>query len=658
LKTIQGLTAFILFWCSLFTCHPVLGSDSAEINSGSEEIDRLLDYYDQLCDKAVKTKSDTSLQHVQTYLSTQRKNHIANAHFYLAKYYMISGSKTNVAENFFESLRIYEELKDTMGVARLHLALARLNQQEQNYIEAINYYNNSHRFYEQIGNSHSIHHTLNELGTLYYRLQEFEQAQYYFLQALKSNIRFGQIDKAASSVNNIALAYANLNKRDKALEAFKVSLKISRLSHNEEMLANVLGNIGRLYKKAEKNDSAMFYISASLSEEKKIRNIENTIICYIDLGEMLLDKNNFDSGRAYVDTAMLLLESHPFQSLQLRTLRLMSDYYRQKEDYNQAFLYLSRFQSINDSIALAEKQQLAQGTRLRLALQTKDKEIKELTANVNAQEEKLSKGQITLNLLSIVSAILLLLTGMAINRAIKKSRINQELEELNRERNTLMTMVSHDLKSPLASLQGMLNLLESESNNLTADQKKYMQYMGEIIQNSNDMIKNVIDLGRVYEQNLRINQTSFEIRHTIERIVNQFIAAAAKKNIRIDFVNDSKNDLIKADESMLRRIMENLVSNALKFSPLNSDVKIVLSNPSSNTVCIGVYDRGPGISPDEQTKLFQKFQRLSAVPTGNETSSGLGLYIVKELVDKNNGQISYQLNPGGGSIFSVSLPLA
>ena len=109
---------------------------------------------------------------------------------------------------------------------------------------------------------------------------------------------------------------------------------------------------------------------------------------------------------------------------------------------------------------------------------------------------------------------------------------------------------------------------------------------------------------------------------------------------------------------MMRRILENLISNAIKFSPLSSAVRIELLNPSPNSISITVSDNGPGISDDEQQKLFQKFQRLSALPTGNETSSGLGLYIVKELVDKNKGQITYHNNPGGGSIFKVTLSLA
>lgn len=648
-------------FCLLFVKQGAAKLDSVEVPKSSTVAIQQLEYYDRFCDSIVKTKSDSSLYYIETYreLAVKHavKKHIASSYFYIAKYHMITGRKTNVAENFFESLRIYEEAKDTLGIARLNLALARLNQQEQNYIEAIHYFNKSLIFYEQIKNGHWLHHTLNELGALYYQLREFEQAQYYFMLALRSNIRFHQPDKAASSINNIALTYANMGKRDEAMRAFLLSLKVSRLSNNHEMLANVLGNIGRLYKKSGVNDSATIYISSSLRHEIRLRNIENSIICYIDLGEILMGQHSYDSAKAQLDTAFMLLENHPYQHLKLNALRLMSDYYRQKSDYVQAYQYLHRFQSINDSTALAEKQQLAQATRLRLALQKKDKEIKELTANFNAQEEQIIADRFKITFLSAISAVLLLLAGMAINNAIKKNKINQQLEELNRERNTLMTMVSHDLKSPLASLQGMLNLLESESENLTPDQKKYMQYMTEIIQNSNDMIKNVIDLGHVYEHNLRINQTNFDLRFTIERIVNQFIAAGAKKNICIEFINQAKNDKVYADESMMRRILENLVSNALKFSPLNSNVKIVLSNPSSNSVCVAVYDRGPGVAENEQHRLFQKFQRLSASPTGNETSSGLGLFIVKELVDKNNGDISYQHHPGGGSIFSVTLPV-
>lgn len=587
-----------------------------------------------------------------------KMSHVANSYFFRAKYHMISGKKTNVAENFFESLSIYEQQKDSFGIAKVTIALARLNHQEQNFVEAINFYKRTWDMYEQLKNGHWLHHTLNELGALYYKQQEFEQARYYFYIALKNNIRFKQHQAAASSINNIALTYSNQNNFQKALNIFHLSLKISKLSHDDIMFANVLGNIGRLYKKVKENDSALHYISRSLHLETNLRNIENTMICYNDIAEIQLAKGQYDSAKSNLDTVFMLLEHHDHDELRLKALRNTSNYYRQKGDLVNAFLYLNRYITINDSIAEAERQQLAQATKLRLSLQKKDKEIKDLTATFNAQEQQMLRNEFTITLLSIISGLLVILAAMAISSAIKKSKINNQLEELNRERNTLMTMVSHDLKSPLASLQGMLSLFEAESNNLTPDQIKYINYMNEIIHNSNDMIKNVIDLGRVYEHNLKINLTTFKLHSTIEKIVAQFTPAGAKKNISLYFTNNATNDLIEADESMMRRILENLISNAIKFSPLSSEVRILLLNPSPESISISVSDNGPGISEEEQQKLFQKFQRLSALPTGNETSSGLGLYIVKELVDKNKGQITYHNNPGGGSIFKVTLSLA
>lgn len=658
------IRVIILF---LFCCCKLLkATDTVDVyhllQSDTTSIDKRLVNYGLICDKYVKRKSDSSLFYINSYLNLAKANHkeghVANSYFFRAKYHMISGRKTDVAENFFESLSIYEQQNDSFGIAKVTIALARLNHQEQNFVEAINYYKRTWDMYELLKNGHWLHHTLNELGALYYKQQEFEQARYYFYIALKNNIRFKQHQAAASSINNIALTYSNQNNFQKALNTFHLSLKISKLSHDDIMFANVLGNIGRLYKKVKENDSALHYISTSLQLETNLRNIENTMICYNDIAEIQLAKGQYDSAKSNLDTVFMLLEHHDHDELRLKALRNTSDYYRQKGDLVNAFLYLNRYITINDSIAEAERQQLAQATKLRLSLQKKDKEIKDLTATFNAQEQQMLRNEFTITLLSIISGLLVILAAMAISSAIKKSKINTQLEELNRERNTLMTMVSHDLKSPLASLQGMLSLFEAESNNLTSDQTKYINYMNEIIHNSNDMIKNVIDLGRVYEHNLKINLTEFKLHLTIEKIVAQFIPAGAKKNICLEFINNAANDLIKADESMMRRILENLISNAIKFSPLSSAVKIELFNPTPNSISLTVSDNGPGITEDEQQKLFQKFQRLSATPTGNETSSGLGLYIVKELVDKNKGQITYHNNPGGGSIFKVTLSLA
>ncbi|HEX2906448.1 MAG TPA: HAMP domain-containing sensor histidine kinase, partial [Phototrophicaceae bacterium] len=136
--------------------------------------------------------------------------------------------------------------------------------------------------------------------------------------------------------------------------------------------------------------------------------------------------------------------------------------------------------------------------------------------------------------------------------------------------------------------------------------------------------------------------------------IEQHSASASRKDITLLIGKDE--GVIQADNHRMVQIIGNLVSNAVKYSPPQHFVT-VSSEILEGRVRISVADEGPGISPDERKNLFKAFSKLSNKPTGGETSSGLGLWIVKELVDLHGGEVGVDCPPDGGSIFWVELPV-
>ena len=235
-------------------------------------------------------------------------------------------------------------------------------------------------------------------------------------------------------------------------------------------------------------------------------------------------------------------------------------------------------------------------------------------------------------------------------KIVQLEQRNKKLELLSQERLDNINAAAHDLRLPLSRNVSLSQLLQNTP--LTKEQKEIVEQLNLVNNEGLRLLKAVLESHSVeHEQNdfVEINLSQF----INLRIENNFKEQASNKNILIHTAIE--NDLeITTDPLSLGRIIDNLISNALKFSRNSTEIFIeVLS--VDNTVYISVQDQGPGISEDELKKLFKKFGRLSSRPTSGESSIGLGLSIVKSLAEKLNGEITVRSVVGKGTEFTLRL---
>jgi len=171
-----------------------------------------------------------------------------------------------------------------------------------------------------------------------------------------------------------------------------------------------------------------------------------------------------------------------------------------------------------------------------------------------------------------------------------------------------------------------------------------------------DLITNLLDVNAIEQGKFVVKKENCDIRALLEQSLEQNQLAATKKQIAFR-VGISEGVWATADRAAVLQILDNLISNALKYSPPNTTVH-VHALPEKDAIMINVRDEGPGISEADQKKLFQKFTRLTARPTGGESSTGLGLAIVKKLAEAMSGSIQCLSTLGSGSTFSLRLPIA
>lgn len=233
----------------------------------------------------------------------------------------------------------------------------------------------------------------------------------------------------------------------------------------------------------------------------------------------------------------------------------------------------------------------------------------------------------------------------------KLSEKNTQLQELLDEREKLSSILIHDLKAPLNNLSGLLDISESMT-----DEHVISDMMKDSLNRAFGLITDLQEVNQL-EQGLTIFQPSILNGVEIaEIIISQFINVSQQKNINLVLLSIEELIPVESDMKLLCRSLNNLVSNAIKFS--NADTTVELSVFQENDqLHYRVKDQGPGISTEDQTKLFKRFQRLSAKPTANEHSSGLGLYIVKENCKIMKGDITVESKIDHGTAFTLSIPL-
>jgi signal transduction histidine kinase len=231
-------------------------------------------------------------------------------------------------------------------------------------------------------------------------------------------------------------------------------------------------------------------------------------------------------------------------------------------------------------------------------------------------------------------------------------RVIEELLETQKMRDQLFRIASHDLKAPLTNIR----LTEFLLRDIVGNNNEGQEILDSLVNNLDNMegvIEKFLDVAAFQSGKIELDIQCVPIESAVLDVMMEYTVAAANKNISIEAAEFP--GMVMADPKRLRQILSNLVSNAVKYSPKGSTVSI-WSELLGEYVRINVADHGPGIPADERHLLFQEFGKLSTRPTGQESSTGLGLWIAKHLTTLQHGEIGVDSPADGGSVFWVMLP--
>ncbi len=238
-----------------------------------------------------------------------------------------------------------------------------------------------------------------------------------------------------------------------------------------------------------------------------------------------------------------------------------------------------------------------------------------------------------------------------LNEQLKSKNLN--LEKLNRDKNEYLGIAAHDIKNPLSSIMGYSEILFEDAETLNHDEIR--NYGKNIYSNSSNIIsiiEKLLDADSIESGRITVDEEVFDLRELITEVINTNSITCRSKSIKIIFEEPDAPVKVKTDYNLSLQIIDNILSNACKYTFSNTFITITINDSESGKV-VAVSDQGPGIKPDERELVFKKFARLSNRPTGDESSTGLGLSIVKMLCDRLGHKVWFDSTPGLGTSFYV-----
>lgn len=531
-----------------------------------------------------------------------------------------------------------------------------------NYEKAIEYYLQSLQAARLINAPEYELAALSDLAIAYFAIREPQKAKEFYLQCARMSEGDGKIPSLINTYNNLAVIYTQLSQYDSSRLLLEKAVLLGRPLEKQGLisLSSTYNNLGNLYFREKKFDAALPYFYQNLAMHNNPHNLSDLWVDKLNLADVYIEKHQFDSATMYAEDAMELAKRLESKSKEADSYSILAKLAEYRGNYKQAYQYIKQWYSLDTAILHSDTYKTIADLQERF--HAKEREAENMLLQDKVEKETIRTRELTMVAGALAIIGVLVAIGFFIkrnaNRRLKATndliiQQNAKLSELNYEKNSLISIVSHDLNTPFATIQIWGQVLQDDFDRLTEEQQKAMNRILQAGAYGERLIQRILDVERADIGNHKMQLEKFDLRAFGEEMIDNFTPMANKKRITLH-ADAGKKLYILSDRYLVSRIFENLLSNAIKYTPQDRNVWMNLSE-DQDTVTIKVRDEGVGIEKEELPYLFSKYSKISSRTTDGEGSNGLGLSIVKRIVEEINGRISCESEVGWGSVFTVVL---
>jgi len=684
------MRSFLLFCLLVVLTIPVIGQNRALIDSLKLKLketstDQQFELLNSIGWEYRFAKPDSTIYYCEQAYELGKigklKTNLAKPLNFLAVAYNYLGNLSKAYDLGQEAIRVATIQQDSNQIAYGNNNIGRLLFEQGILSKSLPYFINAQKIFTSTGDQSGIAYTKQSLAVLYLAQQDFAKAEQALLGALATRLQLKKVRDISSAYTQLGTLYQKMDDLGKSNFYFLKSDSVYQTIDDAINLARTKVLLAENYLRQGRISEARNIGEKGFAFIEKSANVRRLPEAHILMGKIYLAERKYGQARQQFSSALQLSKSSQQSALQLESYYLLAQVSKMMNNRQEEILNMNQYLILKDSVEDLELARKVERLQFELQIESQEKE-NELLKIRQTQTETLVSRQRLANMLSVLVIVFLSILAVLYWQIGKRrkmlndklatqndqivshqheidiknealSKRNQQLSDINHEKDTIMSIVAHDLKAPLNRISGLAYLLEKEGP-LNVNQMTYIQMIRDSTKSGARLIADLLDAHAIEENSNAPSYQDFDLAKLLSDSISYFQVVALEKDIRLEKTLPS-TALFTSDPSYINRIVENLVSNAIKFSKVGSSVFLECRIESKNAI-IKVRDQGPGFTDTDRLSLYKKFKKLSAKPTSSESSNGLGLAIVKTLIDRLGGTIELISSEGKGSEFVVSIP--
>jgi len=630
-------------------------------------------YRDQEYDKALKYIS-------QTEKLSQKLNYqdgVAEMTYYKALIYALKDDYINARDNYLKAKELFIQLQDTLNIAKVNNSIGLNEIKRGNYNVGLQYSLLALQEFEKRNLKKEVSSAYECLANAYYSTNNVQKATEYYVKTLDMERQITNNEGSIEVLKKLAELYSLQKEYRKSIDYYEKVLKMTSVE-NDSLRSEILPKLGGEYLQFNEYDKALKYLVEGLELNRNLNNRHGILVSLNNLGNLNLQRNFLKYAEIQLLEAKDIANEISAKEEQLKNYRLLKSLDSTNKRFDRAFIWQREYYQLQNELTKKEISTLNESEEPFLIdnLSINNRSEEPNAANLNPETVTSQKEFDRLKLIfyGLLGAVAILSTFLILiylkrNSRLKYTRELEEknkrieiqneaileqtkhLEDINKVKDKLFSIVSHDLKDSLTSIKGFIDLLKDGS--LT--QEEFKTLIPELSENANNaslLLFNLLNWSKSQMQSLEPSPSLFDLQEVFADKINLLEQKLEKKGIILR--DKTLRDFVYADKSMVEIIIQNLLTNAIKFSK-KGDTITIANQISNGKSIISISDTGVGISKENQQKLF-KNSSFTTVGTQNEKGTGLGLTICKELVDLNHGRIWVESDLNVGTTFYVELP--
>jgi signal transduction histidine kinase/Tfp pilus assembly protein PilF len=552
--------------------------------------------------------------------------------------------------------------------------------------KAMEYFLLALRISEKNGDNLGMAKGYNNVGLILSNQNMLEKALDYYLKSLNAEEKLGNQKGIAQSCNNIGLLYGDKRDFPQALKFSMRSLKIYEQLKDKPGLARIYNNIGIIFRDRKDYAGALDYYYKSMAIEEELGNEYGIAQSAYNIAVIHQITGNISESNKLIDRVLSLvtLDKDPYLVSQATLIK--SENCEKSGNYMAALRLLHVSKNIDDSLSTAGMDQKIRDLESGYEIEKKQAQIDLLEKDKIIQQKLLGWRNVERNIMIggfILTAIfaffmfrygkrnkrinaLLAYSNLEISwqkeelssRNDQISQQRDELKVLNNSKDKFFSIIAHDLKSPFTGMLGFSEMLAEDYDSLTDEQRKeFALDIYSSIKMGLNLVENLLTWASIQTGKMEFKPASMKLGKEVDKVIDLLKGIAVTKNISVRSDIEEKV-FVNADPNMLHSILLNLLSNALKFTKAEGEIRVIanVDKGQSGMIQISVIDSGIGMNQQEISKLFASDIHFSKKGTANENGTGLGLLLCREMIEKHGGHISVDSTTGQGSTFIFTIP--